>query len=316
MKYLGKTTNELTENDFSMLTGLFNHVYVRNIDISLLKHKYHSPVFGFSYHGLMYNDADEIVGALTFIPFEYQYFERQIVSGCAADLMIHENSRKDLLSFKFMYESALERIGNSLDFLYAVPNSNAYLYWTKILKWKDLGKIRYYIQVLNVSKLVSVPAVFDWFSKFITYCQNSMVYNRESGGEEQVFSIYIQNNIDFKKYRFAGKYIEIIESNKYAFYSLVDEGGIKTAYIIDLFPVSNKWTAKVVKRIHALEKHKIDIIMYIGTRIKTPLNLIKVPHRFEPRVLHLIGKKLSDRIDDRIFDLNYWNYNLANFDVR
>ena len=59
MRYLGKTTGELSEKEFSELSILFNHVFKRNVDVSFFRQKYQSPLFGFSYHGLMYNEDDK-----------------------------------------------------------------------------------------------------------------------------------------------------------------------------------------------------------------------------------------------------------------
>jgi hypothetical protein len=316
MIYLGKTTSELSENEFSELTGLFNKVYQRNIDDSFLKNKYHSPHFGFSYHGLMYSDAGNIVGALTFIPLQYQFFDSQIVAGCAADLMIHENYRKDFLSFRHLYETAIEKSGKSLDFLYAVPNSNAYLYWTKFLKWRDMGDIHYFIHVLNISKIKQVPEAFNLISRFISGSMNIFFSIFGGTSTAQNHSICKLNDNDYQEYRFKGPYSRISELNNYAFYTIVNEMGARTAYIVDLHPMSKRWIGKVVKLIKMREKKNIDIIIYIGNKIKTPVNLVQVPRKFEPRILHLIGHSLNEKVDDRIYNLNYWHFNLSNFDVR
>jgi hypothetical protein len=316
MKYIGKTTTELSEKDFSELSILFNHVFHKNVDVSFFKHKYHSPLLGFSFHGLMYNDEDNIVGALTFIPFNYQFFNAQVVAGIAADLMIHEHYRKDLLSFKCMYELAIEKAGNIFDFLYAVPNSNAYLYWTKFLKWRDIGQINYYIQVLNISKINSKFSGLDWISRAFSGCSNKLAVDSVYRDNELKYSIYKLSNEAYYNYRFKGQYVEISESDKKAYYTIADEAGTKTAYIVDLLPFSTSWTRKVVKLIHGREKKHIDIIIYIGNNLNTQINFYKVPSKLEPRILRLIGNSLSEKVDDRLYSLDNWLFNLSNFDVR
>jgi len=315
MIYFGKTTNELSEKDFSELSGLFNNLFSRKTDPSFFKHKYCSPYAGFSYHGLMYNDSGNIAGALTFIPFAYQFFDKQIVAGCAADLMINEGYRKDFISFKRMYDLAIEKSGTSIDFLYAVPNSNAYLYWTRFLKWREIGRINYYVQILNISKIKTGLRILDWISRALSYCSNMLVH---PGSEEAIQKYPIFKVIDetFKNYRFNDKYSEISESDKIAYYTIADEMGIKTAFIIDIVPCTKSWIGNVVKKIHSLEKKNIDIIIYIGNNLKTPVNLLKVPRRFEPRSLHLIGNSLSEKVDDRVYNPNHWLFNLSDFDVR
>ena len=316
MKYFGKTTFELTEKDFSELSELFNYVFHKNINSSFLKQKYHSPCLGYSFHGLMYSDEGNIVGALTFIPFSYQFFNNQVVAGSAADLMIHDHYRKDLLSFKHMYDLATEKSGNLMDFLYAVPNSNAYLYWTKLLRWHDIGQINYYIQVLNISKINPGFCGLDWISKAFSGCSNRLIADSGSRTIEQKYPISKLNNDDFNNYRFKKNYDKISQSNKHAYYTKVDEMGIKTAYIVDLFPFSTSWMGNVVKLIHSREKKNIDVIIYIGNNIKSLINLYKVPRKFEPRILYLIGNSLSEKVDDRIYNLDNWIFNLSNFDVR
>lgn len=321
MIYLGKTSTELSDNDFSELTILFNHVYNRNISVSTLRYKYASPYLGYSFHGLMYSDEGKIVGALTFIPILFQFFENTIVAGSAADLMIHENFRKDLLSFKRLYESALEKAGSLFDFLYAVPNSNAYLYWTKMLKWRDLGKIHYFIQILNISGIRKELRALDPLSRLIAKAANLLVKIDFAAEKAHAASIMKINNEDFKKYRFGKdyfgeKYNEISSNSNYAYYSLVTEAGARTAYIVDFFPHSRKWMGQVIKSIYCREKNNIDIILYIGNNFMTPLNMLRVPQKFEPRTLNLIGKIVSDKIDNRIFNLDCWQFNLSDFDVR
>jgi hypothetical protein len=316
MRYLGKTTGELSEKEFSELSILFNHVFKRNVDVSFFRQKYQSPLLGFSYHGLMYNEEGNIVGALTFIPFPYQFFNTQVIAGSAADLMIHEHYRKDLLSFKRMYDLALEKAGNVFDFLYAVPNSNAYLYWTKFLKWRDIGQINYYIQVLNISKIYPKFSKLDWLSKAFSSCSNILALdtvNKDNASENSIHKLIDEA---YNDYRFKGQYEVISLSDKTAYYTIVDESGIKTAYIIDLVPFSGNWMRNVVKIIHAREKKHIDVIIYIGNNLKTQINFYRVPRKFEPRILHLVGSSTSDKVDDRIYNLDNWLFNLSNFDVR
>lgn len=316
MEYIAKTSAELSEKDFSDLAGLFNHVFNRNIEASLLKQKYNSPHTGFSYHGLMYSDSGSIVGALTFIPFTYSFYGIPVVMGSAADLMIHENYRKDLLSVKRMYDLAMEKSANTLDFLYAIPNSNAYLYWTKFLKWQDIGRLDYYVQILNISKIRSGLRGLDWLSGFFSASTNYVISDKEKYSEDHKYPIYKLTDEAYMKYRFEGNYSIIGNPSRYAYYSIVDEDRIKTAYIIDIFPSCKGWLGSVVKEIYTREKRGIDIIIYISSKIITPVNLLKVPRRFEPRSLDFIGKILSSRVDDRIYNIDNWFFNLSNFDVR
>lgn len=316
MKYSGKTSDELSETEFSELSYLFNHVFHKDISVSFLKKKYHSPLLDKSYHGLMYNDAGNIAGALTFIPFLYRFFDTPIVAGCAVDLMIHEDYRNDFLSVKLMHDLAIEKSENAIDFVFAVPNSNSFLYYMKFLKWHKIGQLNYYIQVLNVSVLKKKLSAFSAISRGLSGCLNVLYPVFGTKSDEQKKPVSKVCNMIYNTYRYNQRYNEISRDTNSAYYSVIDESGIKTAYIIDLFPVSERWIGQVVKIIHASEKKNVDIILYVGNKINVPCNLFKVPRKFEPRDLHLIGNILTSKVDSRIYDLTNWNFNLSDIDVR
>ncbi len=316
MEYFGKTTVELSDKEFDELAKLFNHVFSRNITPQFLITKYTSPLTGFSYHGLMYNDEGTIVGAISFIPFKYQYFGNEIIVGSAADLMIHELYRKDLYSFKHIHDQAIKRSNNTLDFVLAVPNQNPYLYFKKLLGWHDIGVLNYYIQVLNISKIKRQFSGLNWMSGILSSAQNLLFLGHGSKNQAKSLPISKISGTAYSDYRFGDKYFRVTRGNDIAYYSIYDESGINTAYIIDIQPFTKNWMGRVVKEIHSREKKRVDIIMYIGNNLRVPINLIKVPRKFEPRTLHLIGKCLSGRVDQRIFSLSNWKFNLSDFDVR
>jgi hypothetical protein len=48
-----------------------------------------------------------------------------------------------------------------------------------------------------------------------------------------------------------------------------------------------------------------------------PISLLKVPKRMESKAVRMSGKILiNSRIDNRIYNIDNWNVNLSNFDVR
>jgi len=316
MEYSGKTSDELSETEFSELIYLFNRVFHKNLSVSFLKKKYHSPPLAKSYHGLMYNDVGNIAGALTFIPFLYSFFDTPIVAGCAVDLMIHEDYRKDFLSVKLMHDLAIEKSENTLDFVFAVPNYNSFLYYTKFLKWNEIGQLNYYIQVLNVSALEKKLSPFNSISKGLSECLNVLYPVFGTKRADQKKPVHKVCDMIYYTYRYSQKYNEINRGTNSAYYSIVDESGVKTAYLIDLFPVSERWIGQVVKILHDSEKKNVDVILYVGNTINVPCNLLKVPRKFEPRDLHLIGNILTSKVDSRIYDQANWHFNLSDIDVR
>jgi hypothetical protein len=264
----------------------------------------------------MLNDADRIAGALTVIPFEYDFFNTKAVFGCAVDLMVHKSYRKDITVMKKMYDAVTGLIGDDIDFLYAVPNPNSYQYFLKILGWHEIGKLNYYLLPLHVSKLFSKLKALDFISKSAAAILNGVKWPSTTS----VFERPIAKNIspDFLIYRYPpGHYTKIETSGKSAYYTTVDEASTMTAYIIDAWPLTAGWLSEVTRNIWRNERQDIDLILYVGTAIPFVYNLFKAPIGCEPRSLHLIGKVLKpDKIDKRINQIKNWQFNLSDLDVR
>jgi len=316
MKFITKTTDELTDNDLKQLCDLFLVSFKREVTADWFTRKYNSTVPALScFHGFMLNDDDQIVGAMTIIPFEYQFFKKIVVFGNLIDLMIHPEYRNNILNFKNIYDKLLAVVKPRIDFIYAVPNPNSFLYFTKILGWVEIGKLNYYLWPLKLSKITGLPSFIDSiFKPFSTLAQFVLFPIRNKKVEGDIEKVYSAN---FLTYRYRPGYKAIEENHKKAWYDIVNEDGIKTAYIIDIVPVESKWLSQVVKIIYKRDKENIDVILYISNNGANAPNLIRTPLKYEPRRLSLTGKIINeDKIDKRIFELSNWKFNLSDFDVR
>jgi len=316
MKFITKTTAELTVEDLSQLCDLFLSSFKRKVSADWFKRKYTSTVPELScFHGFMINGDHQIVGAMTIIPFKYQFFKEEAIFGNLIDLMIHPDHRKNILNFKCIYDNLLESAKLRIDFLYAVPNPNSFLYFTKILRWVEIGKLNYYFWPLKLSKITKLPPCVDTlFTPFGSLAQNVIFPIKNMKIETGIKKVYSEI---FFKYRYPRRYKIIQENNNKAWYDIVDEKGTITAYIIDVVPQESAWFSKVIKTIHKEEKHNIDVILYISNKGMRSPNIIKVPKKYEPRPLPLTGKIINTvKIDERIFEPANWTFNLSDFDVR
>jgi hypothetical protein len=316
MQYLAKTTSQLSNSDWEQLCLLFNGSFQREVSVEWFKKKYKSTVPSLDcFHGLMLNDENSIVGAMTIIPFEYNYFDRNVVFGNLIDLMIHSEYRKNILNFKTIYEKLLSFVDLKVDFIYAVPNPNSHLYFMKILKWRDIGKLNYYLWPVMPSKLLKGNSIIDTIFKPF----NNLAQIALSHGTGRVIKPPIEKTISdsFLKYRYTVNYKIISEDKSKSWYRIYDEEGIVTAYIIDIEPLQARWLAKTVRAIYDREKNTVAVIMYISNTKLGAFNILKAPSKFEPRPLPLIGRIInSSNIDNRIFELSNWRFNLSDFDVR
>jgi len=317
LKYIAKRTNELTEIERSRICSLFEQIFEKEFSSEKFDGKYKAPVGGSSYHGLALSEEGEIVGCTATIPFVYDYFGQEKAFGLVVDSMIDPVYRKSIFALKKMFDQSAELMKNDgVSFVFAVPNDNAYQYWLKIAGWKDIGNLDYFVLPVRIGAVVSRLGILNFLSSTFAQLIN-LPPVRDNGMPKESFPISKTINKSFLEYRYGAGY-ELLElgEDSFAYYRVYDEQGVRTAFIIDVFPLTKRNVEKTCKAIYTGEKSKVDIIVYIGNLGFKPRNLFPTPARFAPRILRLCGRKIDDTLDDRVFEIDNWRYNLADLDVR
>lgn len=143
--------------------------------------------------------------------------------------------------------------------------------------------------------------------RFISFFSKNIVENKN------IKKVY---NDAFIKQRYSSVHNIVQIDNFKCFYKIEDFENTKVAYLIDVQPLSKKNIESSVNYIYKKHKKEIDTIMYIGNISYSPINLIKVPLKYEPKNINFIGLALEENVfDDKIFDLQKWESNLSDFDV-
>ena len=58
------------------------------------------------------------------------------------------------------------------------------------------------------------------------------------------------------------------------------------------------------------------MIIYVGMLPFTPISLLTVPHRFEPKRFNFTCQPLiEDFFDDSLYDIRNWDVNLSSYDL-
>jgi hypothetical protein len=317
LKYIAKKTKDLTETERSRICTLFEQVFEKEFSSKRFDGKYKAPVGGNSYHGLALSEVGEIVGCTATIPFIYDYFDEEKVFGLVVDSMIDPTFRKSIFALKKMFDQSVELMKNDgVSFVFAVPNDNAYQYWLKIAGWKDIGNLGYFVLPVRIGAVISRPGMLNFLSSTFAQLINFPPV-RDNRMTKESFPIAKLMDKSFLEYRYGANYKLLkLGEDSFAYYRVYNEQGVRTAFIIDVFPLTKRNVEKTTKAIHAGEKSRIDIIVYIGNLRFKPRNLFLTPTRFAPRILHLCGRKIDDTLDDRVFEIDNWRYNLADLDVR
>jgi hypothetical protein len=311
-----KKTNMLSKDEIHQYCNLFHNVFGKRMTVTEFAKKYQNNVSGYSYHSFMLDD-NKIVGSYTVIPHEYKFFDNNMIFGLSVDTMIKEEYRGSPFVFKKLANNAyMELKKDAIPFVFGFPNDNVYLVRKKILKWQDIGDLKYYVMPIRIGKLMERFKKFGIINNVYAHTINLFSPN----------SMTIKNNLNFPvekvvsngflNYKYDNSYIVRQVKKCHFVYKIYNEDNIVTAFIIDVYPLNKNNIEYCAKNIYQNEK-EIDIIVYVGNLDFKAINLIKVPKKYEPKSVHMSGKILiPDAIDKRVFDLKHWNVNLSNYDVR
>lgn len=315
--YIVKRSDQISEVEKEQIKNLFIEVFgPRNYDFDS---RFLSTYSGYSYHAMKCKD-ESIVGSWSFIPYKYRFFNKEVNVALSVDTMLHKLHHKDPFSMYKMFESAKPLlINDKIGFVMGFPNLNSYEYTARVLKWKQLTNLDYYILPINFGSLIKGFNFLNPFSKFISYYK----VNRSKSPINTKFHYNVEkiNDDKFKKQRYNSKIhnqIVLKEGAEFCYTVYEEENGQKVAYLIDVCPLEPRYFDIAVSEVYKLEKDNVDLIIYVGKLKFKPNKLFKVPKRFEPRPIRMMGTIVSDScgVDNRILDINNWNVNISNFDVR
>ena len=318
MNYRLLLTPELKQSHWEDLANVFNETMDRNLPVEYFKQKYHETVKGYSYHGLLFDSGNQVIGAFSAIPYEFQYMGRSMIFALGVDTFVHKDHRSNPLHLRKLTQLTEESLKkDGIPFIYAIPNENSCFYLKKMCKWVQIGELDYYITPAKAGSLLKRFSRINIFSKPAIRVLNALDIWRFRHDHQTVNKrISLIRSAIFEKNRFYEYHkSRILDNNTKLRYRLYDENGIQALYIVDLHPLSPGSMANAISFL--LKNENFDLILYIGIQLHQLLCLRKVPKKYVPRTLNFIGKiLLPEVIDPQVLDRKEWNFNLAYFDTR
>lgn len=317
------TTNEWNDKEWYTYQQSFNTVFEKDFNLNYFKHKYNTSLDGHSYHALLLNNDQNVVGACSVIPFKYNKDLEIIKIGQAVDVFILEEFRTDPLMLRRMYFQLKTLLSvNAFIAVMAVPNALAYPYWKNIVKWKDVGDLNYWIFLIRVGNILKKWSFLNKFSLTFSYFWlgfNAIMILIANNKEKH--SLYeLVTDEEFCINRYTKDHIKVIVRDIVFFYKIYDEKGVKTAYLIDAKQNGRLTYKALFKGVNYINrKTNADMVLYVGSMKLFQTLMIKVPKRFEPKKLPLtcdILKKEDVETYASMLKLEHWNFGLLNYDVR
>jgi hypothetical protein len=206
-----------------------------------------------------------------------------------------------------------------------IANANSHRYAIEFLGSRQIMYLRYYalpykLSALFMRRSLRVLDIFSvsmsWFLLYLNFFISLAFNCRERKTLYEVVS-----DESFMTLRFpTDVYKKVTNKGMRAYYRIVDEQGIRTAYLMDFRENGKRTLASMcmaVKKI--LLNDRPDIVLFVGTLRLWQLLFAIIPSRFEPQKLPLTFNLTSSEYQiysETMGKKKNWNFSLMNFDAR
>lgn len=317
MKVICKTTPEISDAEIEEIYHLFYEVFGKRRDCRTFREEYGNTPLGYSYHSLLLSDDGRIVGFHSCMPFYYLNGDKRFMAALGIDSMVKKEFR-DFFNFHDLITECQNRLKNDGCVLrIGFPNDNSYPILKKGLKHRDIGRLSTYCLVRNIGSLNSRLRWANFFSRCFSYGQYVLSYFSRSRRSCEFRYRKERESFDACRYKwFGGDYRRVSVAQAQGIYKIEDHEGVRTAFVMDVFPLSRYTFDAVVRAVYKREHRRIDMILYVGKLPFSPLSLLRIPHRFEPKRFNFTCKPLvSGVFDDTLYHIENWEVNLSNYDL-
>ena len=316
MDVICKRTDEITDEEIIKIYRLFEEVFDKKRDPLTFREEYCNTVLGYSYNSMLLNEG-EIVGFHSCLPFYYLDNGKRFIAGLGIDSMVKKEYR-EFFGFRDMIAACEKRMHEDGCVLrIGFPNDNSYPILIKGFKYKDIGKLITYFLPLRVGGVKPSLKVLNPLSRLGAWLLIQLSLFSRNMKEYQFRYEKERESFDKVRYKwFNGEYKTIEFGNVIARYKVQEQERVRTAFLLDVYPLSKNLFDKVVRELYKRERKHIDLIMYVGHLPFKPCSLITMPHRYEPKHFNFTCKQLEKgAFDDSIYDINNWDVNLTNYDL-
>ena len=93
--------------------------------------------------------------------------------------------------------------------------------------------------------------------------------------------------------------------------------GTRAAFLMDVYPMSKKNFDKAVRIAYDECHSQVGMLLYVGLLPFTPMSMIKVPTKFNPKNFHFVAKILDKNAmsKDMLTNGANWDVDLASYDL-
>jgi len=225
-------------------------------------------------------DKGLVVGQVAFLPVKIWIDGRERSAACAANILTDVNYRNKGVFAILAQKAVLEMKDAGIDLLYGLPNPSAYPTWIKRAGFIHVGDISDYLKLINPEKIFSkkignplLLGIISFIAKAVFFIRqparlNGLVIKELSGFDDDFSDLWkrscsgIKRSIVREKEHLNWRYVSCpvrnykifsayLKDRLIAFVVLrtVDDTGIKTGWIVDMFFDQTKVGVKALKNL-------------------------------------------------------------------
>ena len=321
MKIECKKTTELSEKEILNYCESFERTFPRHKrELDTFKSEYLNSSIGYSFHILLKNDENRIVGAYSATPFLYEINGKSVLIASGADLMIEPEYRNDIRNvINIIKQTEVYLKENGVCCLYGFPNEYSYRLNITLMKMKAITPLNTYILPLRIGDAKPLLKLLNPLSYIASKCLLLLSY-LDRNNKEFVPKIH-KKRPDFDNVRYQWYHPE--EYKKYqdekfkCVWKISSFEGVKACFLIDVYPYSKNNFNKAVRKMVKQEQEHAGLFIYVGNLQSTPVSMLKVPHKVQPKNFRFVAKILDCSVmneDDLLVGSN-WDLNLSSYDL-
>ena len=320
MRTVTLKTTDLTDCEIGKFLGAFREVYNQERSITYFKNEYTSTCLEHSFHTLLYNEFDEICGSYSLIPFIYSVKGEEVLVGLGSDLFIKDSYRDNVSNLLSVLNAAIknaEEVGMVACF--GFPNDNSEMVSRAFLKEKRIGLLDTYILPYKIGDYKASMKLLNPFSILFSNCLLGLSHLSSSNNIADTIIRKVRPQFEQTRFKwFNPTDYHLYQNNEMqCVWKISAFEGVKACFLMDVYPLTARNFDKAVRKMVCDVKKECGLFLYVGHLHFTPLSMVKIPRRFEPKAFRfdcrILDKEKLSKVD--VFNIDNWEVDLSSYDL-
>ena len=320
MELIVKKTHEMSDEEIRQYCEAYTEIFQHKKTPDLFKSEFSNTCLGYSFHSILVESDGRVVGGYTAIPMPFMVNDRELLFAFGVDLMVADGYRDDVSNVLAVIKSndkVLKEEG--IKCFYGFPNDNSYKVNLAFIRMKDICSLSTYILPYHVGDAKPSLKVLNPLSALFSKCM--LLFSKIHSNEEVVLYSIFKNHsklIETRYKWFNGEgYEQYKDDELECYWKISDFEGVKAAFLMDVYPMSKFYFDKAVRKMVKACKGRAGLFIYVGLLPFSPLSMIKVPRRFEPKNFHFVAKIIDKQMlnKETVYNPSNWDVNLASYDL-